>query len=240
MDIIPIGLKYILCPGSMPAVEYDSTYRKIYQCWRETWEHAFAELKVEAPFPSDSFTRQDYVGAVFQGDRCLALSFFRLMDASRAEFSKDSYFSNWEPSHREVLRSRGNKIIVCCQFTVHPSARGKSIGISAKDLLMGMITETFLNSDADAMTGAVRVDRGVNGAGERWGAYVIDRKVPCDFGEKNTDLIGFFKDHILAQSPHEMKPLVERLWNERLVIPRMAVELEFDAGAKKTRLAEAV
>lgn len=228
MDVKPVGLKYILCPGSMPEPEYDEIYRKIYACWRETWEQAFRELKYEGAFPSDSFTRQDYVGAVFHGDRCIALGFLRMMDARRPEFELDTYFSNWESEHRLALRSRGDKIMVCCQFTVHPSARGRSIGVSTKDLLTGILVESFLRSDADAMTGAVRVDRGVSSSTERWAGHVIARGVPCDFGEKNTDLIGFFKDHIASQPAHDLKPLVRDLWESRLVIPRMSNERQFD------------
>lgn len=228
MEVKPVGLKYILCPGSMPDPAHDEIYREIYRCWRETWEQAFRELKYEGAFPSDSFTRQDYVGAVFHGDRCIALGFLRMMDARRPEFETDSYFSNWEPHHRRELRSRGDKIMVCCQFTVHPSARGRSIGLSTKDLLTGILVESFLRSDADAMTGAVRVDRGVSSSTERWGGYVIDRKVPCEFGEKNTDLVGFFKDHIAAQPPHELKSLVQDLWEGRTVVPRLSAELQFD------------
>lgn len=231
MSMNAIGLRYVLCPGSMPAPAFAEEYKKVYVCWRETWSRAFSELQVDKPFYSDSFTRQDYVGAIFHGSKCVALAFFRLMDATRDELAVDSYFSNWSDEHRRVLCSRGPRIIVCSNFTVHPDARGKQIGVHTKDLLMGMITETFLNSEADAMTGAVRVDRGVNGAGERWGAYVIDRKVPCDYGERNTDLIGFFKGHILAQPRHEMDALVKSLWAQRTVIPKMQIEKIYDSGA---------
>lgn len=225
--IIPIGLRYVICPGSMPDPKFEAEYKQIYNCWRETWTQAFQELKVDKPFYSDAFTRQDFIGAIFHQNTCIAMAFYRFMDGSREELAADSYFSNWSEKDLEVLLSRGSRIIVCSNFTVHPSARGRDIGISMKDLCIGMITETFLNSDADAMTGAVRVDRGVGVACEKWGAYPISRGVICEYGENNTDLLGFFKDHIKNHPNHELKPVVETLWEKRLVIPRLDVTSQF-------------
>ena len=149
------------------------------------------------------------------------------MDARREELSQDSYFSNWSPEHQLKLCSRGPRIIVCSNFTVHKFGRGSTLGVSGKDLLMGMIVQTFMHSNADAMTGAVRVDRGVNSAGTRWGAFVIDEKVPCAYGEKNTDLIGFYKDHIRLQPKHPFQPMVENIWKRRIVIPRQKIGQEY-------------
>lgn len=219
--------RYVLCPGSMPEEKYQKLYNQIYQCWREVWTDTFRELKVEKTLYSDAFTRQDFVGALFYKDQCFALAFFRWATAERQEFAQDSYFSNWGPKHLEKLCSRGPNIIICSQFTVHQRGRGKTLGISGKELLAGMAAQTFLNSEADGMTGAVRVDRGVNGAGLRWGAYSIESRVPCEFGENNTELIGFFKDFISEQPKHELSGIAETLWQDRLVIPRLNFEEQF-------------
>lgn len=228
MQINSRDFSYVLCPGSMPDSRYEKMYTDVFQCWNDVWSSTYSELNVGKKLYSDSFTRQDYVGALFHKNTCFALTFFRWANALRPEFSQDSYFSNWQPDHQKVLRSRGDDIIVCSQFTVHPYGRGKNLGISGKSLLTGMAVETFLNSKADAMTGAVRVDRGVNAATESWGAYVIDRKVPSDFGDNNTDLVGFFKDYISEQPTHELNFIVKELWNRRIVIPRKRIGLEFE------------
>jgi len=221
------NLKFALCPGSMPLSAYEATHMKIYACWQSVWAQTFDELSVKKPLYSDAFSRQDLVGALLWKNSCLALSFFRWADAGRPEFAADSYFSNWSKEDLKSLCSRGNKIIICSNFTVHPMARGKNLGVSFKELLTGMSIETFLNSDADGMTGALRVDRGVSSACERWGGYVIQRGVPCDFGANNTDLLGFFKDHIMKQPAHELKTLVQELWKNRLVIPRQDLAHQF-------------
>lgn len=237
MDFNKNDFSYVLCPGSMPDADFSKTYTDIYKCWRATWTDAFNQLNIETPLYSDAFTRQDYVGALFHKQTCFALAFYRWMDARREEFPKDSYFSNWSSEHQRVLCSRGPKIIVCSNFTVHHVGRKDSLGVSGKDLLMGMIVQTFMNSHADAMTGAVRVDRGVNSAGTRWGAYVIDEKVPCDYGEKNTDLIGFFKDHINLQPQHPLQPLVEDIWNRRVVLTRQRIGEEFSIPKQNKKIA---
>lgn len=229
--------KYVLCPGSMPEDKYEDMYNQIYQCWRDVWIDAFRELKVEKSLHSDAFTRQDYVGALFYRNQCFALAFYRWAEAKRQEFEQDSYFSNWGAEHLEKLCSRGPNIIICSQFTVHQRGRGKTLGISGKELLAGMAVQTFINSEADGMTGAVRVDKGVNGAGLRWGAYSIESRVPCEFGENNTELIGFFKDFILRQPKHELSEVAEALWRDRLIISRKNLKDQFLKDPTQIKLA---
>ncbi len=235
MSVNTNDFSYVLCPGSMPEQSDLKVYNEIFTCWKDVWSTTFTELNVTKQLFSDAFTRQDYIGALYYKNTCFALAFYRWADATRSDFSNDSYFSNWSPEHQKALCSRGNNIIVCSQFTVHPFGRGSNLGVSGKDLLMGIIVETYMNSNADAMTGAVRVDRGVNGAGERWGAYVIDRKVPCDFGEKNTDLIALFKDHINQHAKHPLDNVVKEIWNNRLVLQRKSIGTEFVKSKKSTQ-----
>lgn len=218
--------RYIMCPGSQPEEQYVHLHQKIYACWDEVWSKAFQELKVTKPLFSDPFTRQDYVGALLYKDRCVGMSFFRWADASRTDFAKDSYFANWSAEHLEQLCSRGSKIIVCSNFTIHPDARGMQLGLSTKDLLLGMLVETFLHSQANAMTGATRRDRKVNDVCLRWGALEIAAEIPSGYGDL-VDLVGFFKDHISQSPPHILKPLARTLWNERLEIQRISANEDY-------------
>jgi hypothetical protein len=219
--------QFVLCPGSMPAKEYEPMYNKIYECWNYVWKDALIELAGSNELHSDLFTRQDYVAAIFDGETCFATSFFRWANSARTEFAQDSYFKYWSSEHLEQLSRRGHNIIVSSQFTVHPHGRGKNLGFSGKDLMMGMVAEIYLNSDADAMTGAARRTRAVNDVCERWGAYPIAKNMHNEYGENIVDLYGFFKDHMLAQSPHILKPMVQDLWGQRMVIPRQEIEPSF-------------
>lgn len=231
--------RFVLCPGSMPEPSFQNLYNQIYQCWREVWTDAFKELNVKKFLNSDSFTRQDYVGAIFYKDQCVAMAFFRWATPERQEFFHDSYFKDWGPDHINTLCSRGPRIIVCSNFTVHKLGRGQSLGVSIKDLLSGMVMQTFLNSEADAMTGAVRIDRGVNKASLRWGAYSIAERVSCEYGEDHIELIGLFKDYVREQPKHELNDLAEAIWQDRIVVSRTNIEAQFLQEAK-TRFKVAV
>jgi hypothetical protein len=163
------GLQYVVVPGQWPNESQKEIYTKVYQCWEAVWSKTFVELEnTDDHLKSDAFTRQDYVGAVFYLGECIALSFFRWADPSVATFKLDSYFSNWSETHIQKLRSRGDKIIVCSNFTIAPSGRGLQLGFSMKDLLVGLSLKVFLESGADAMTGALRRDKHVNEACARW------------------------------------------------------------------------
>ncbi|MGE0631026.1 MAG: hypothetical protein AB7O96_01370 [Pseudobdellovibrionaceae bacterium] len=224
-------LKYVMCPGSCPDPDFYKYYDKIFDCWSTVWKDALVELKANKQLHSDAFTRQDYIGAIFWKDHCVALSFFRWTYAFQKAFSQDSYFSNWTDNHQDSLRSRGDKIIVCSYFTVHPLARGTQLGFSGKDLMMGMIIETFLGSKADGMTGAVRVNKHVNEASVRWGGLEIAKEIPSGFQDTTVDLIGFFKDHIESQPSPDLKPLCNELWQNRLMIPRLHAEFDYQERA---------
>ncbi len=141
---------FILCPGNMPDPNYKALYKKIYDCWYLVWGEAFKELGITKPMNSDAFTRQDLIGATFYKDECIGMCFYRWTDATRKDFSEDSYFQIWNDDHRAALCSRGNKILVCSNLTLHPMARGKKLGFNGKDLMIGMMVQTFINSKANA------------------------------------------------------------------------------------------
>jgi hypothetical protein len=220
------GLKFVLCPGSLPAKEYQPIYEEVYSCWRQVWQETYTELNLNKALYSDAFTRQDLIGAVFKNDHCLGMCFFRWCDARQPDFSVDSYFSNWTPEHLNVLRSRGDEIIVSSYFTIHPLARRGNLGFSMKDLLVAISIETFMNSQAHAMAGNLRVDKKVNEVCKKWGGYLIESDVPAGNGMTG-DLMGFFKDVIQSRPPMELDGQLRELWKNRLEIPRLVPMEEF-------------
>lgn len=229
---------FVLCPGNRPDPRYLEVYKNIYSCWHYVWSEAFKEMGVEKKLHSDAFTRQDLIGAAFYKNECIGMAFFRWTDASRPDFALDSYFDIWNDDHRSALCSRGNNVIVCSNLTLHPNGRGKKLGLSGKDLIVGLSLQVFLNSKADAMTGAMRVDRGANSATARWGRTTIAHRVPCEYGEDNTELVGFYHD-VLAQTPrHELQSFTETLWSKRVVIERVGMDEEYAPAevARKTGL----
>lgn len=132
-----------------------------YRCWSDVWKQAFFELESSRDLPSDDFTRQDEVGALFHGYECIALSFFRWVDSSSPVFRDDSYFSVWPAAARDAACAEGSKVCISSNFTVAAPWRRAS-GCGLKDVVVALLIERFLASDADALVGTVRNNRGMN------------------------------------------------------------------------------
>jgi len=212
------GLQYVIVPGQWPEIKMKSLYDEVYRCWEVTWEEAFKELgKPDGYLKSDAFTRQDYVGAILKDGVCIALCFYRWADPKMASFKKDSYFSNWGETHIKKLRSHGDNIIVCSNFTVSREGRGTKQGLPLKELLMGMVAKTFLHSGADGMTAALRRDRNVQGVCALWGAQSIAYEVPSGHGD-TVELMGFFHDVIAKHPRQALSDMVDKLWEKRIVV----------------------
>jgi hypothetical protein len=211
-------LKYVIVPGQWPEQKMKPLYQEVYRCWQDTWSDAFTELGKPPGFlKSDTFTRQDFVGGIFLGDRCVALSFFRWADPTLPTFSSDSYFSNWGETHIRKLRAHGDRIIICSNFTIAKEARRTAAGFSMKDLLVAITLKTFLHTGADALTGALRRDRHVNEACARWGGVEIAREVASGHGD-TVDLMGFYHDVIAKHPRQDLSDLVDSLWEARTAI----------------------
>jgi hypothetical protein len=132
-----------------------------YRCWSEVWRQTFLELDNQPSLPSDDFTRQDEVGALFHNYECIGLSFFRWVDLSSPLARDDSYFAVWPEAARAAATKDGSRVCVSSSFTIAAPWRRAS-GCSLKDVLVALIIERFLLSDADVLLGTVRNNRGVN------------------------------------------------------------------------------
>ena len=217
--------QFVLCPGKDPQPEYKDLYENIYNCWFQVWNEAFLQIHAgHHNQASDNFTRQDFIGAILVDGVCKAMSVYKHTDASSEALKKDSYFSCWSDKHIEKLTSQGPKVLVCSHFTIHSSARKDAVGLSMRDLLMGLTSEVCYHSKADAMTGAMRKSRNVHGLAVDWGAELIDSDVPSGHGDELVDLVVFFKDKVRMKRNHELVPLIYDLWKNRIVIERKPVE----------------
>lgn len=220
-------LKFVIVPGQWPERQDAAVYAEVYRCWKEVWSKTFIELdKTDEHLKSDSFTRQDYVGAIFHKDVCIAMCFYRWADPTFETFKLDSYFSNWAETHIKKLTSRGPSILVCSNLTIAPSARGLQLGVSMKDLLVGTAMKLFLESGADAMTGALRRDRHVNQACARWGGVEIARDILSGHGDATVDLMAFYKKEVSTNPRREESAMVDALWARRQVVRSYRVSIE--------------
>jgi hypothetical protein len=151
---------HLLRPGHVGVAEVPLV-GEAYRCWSEVWKEAFRELESRSELPSDDFTRQDEVGAIFHGYECVALSFFRWVDLGSPMIQDDSYFSVWPQSARDAARADGPFVCISSNFTLAAPWRRAS-GCSLKDILAALVVERFLVSDAHSLVGTMRNDRRMN------------------------------------------------------------------------------
>ena len=147
-----------------------------YRCWSEVWKRTFYELENRRELPSDDFTRQDEILALFSDDECIALCFCRWLNLSNPIHADDSYFSIWPRSAREEVRAEGARICVPSNFTIAMPWR-RAQGCSLKDVMLALSIEHFRDSTADALVGTMRNDRGMNAVAYRNGFRPIVRDV---------------------------------------------------------------
>jgi hypothetical protein len=151
---------HLLRPGHVGAAEVPLV-GEAYRCWAEVWKETFQELENRSDLPSDDFTRQDEVGAIFHGYECVALSFFRWVDLRSPMVQDDSYFAVWPQSARDAACADGSNVCISSNFTLAAPWRRAS-GCSLKDVLAALVVERFLVSDAEALVGTMRNDRRMN------------------------------------------------------------------------------
>lgn len=213
------SLQFIISPGRFPEDRHREKYLQIYQCWYDVWAATFKELDGINNLTSDAFTRQDLVGAIFVDGQCKAMSLFRYADATQPTFKSDSYFENWNDTHREKLCKEGKNILVCSYFTIHPTARKDFLGFAMRDLLMGLTTEVIVQSNCAAMTGAMRKNRNAHEIAYEWGAEAIAYDIPSGHGDATVDLVGFYKSQVLqAKAQKEFSSVVKQMWDNKILI----------------------
>jgi hypothetical protein len=180
-----------------------------YRCWSEIWTQTLAELDGITRLPSDDFTRQDEIGALFHGWDCIGMTFFRWIDLANPIFKDDSYFTPWSPEALAKATSQGTRICISSHFTVHSQWRNAK-GCSIKDVLGALIVERFLRSDCHALVGTMRNDHGMNRFTYRFGAKPVERNavhhgVPVD-------LIAFYRGLcVRPRLADDVESVVERV-----------------------------
>lgn len=225
------GLKLVLCPTRNPEEKFLQIYNNIYNCWYKVWTAAYSEANCpleHEKLKSDTFTRHDFAAAVFHQDECIAFILFRYLDMSLATSLEDSFFSHWEETSMNSVKNLGRHIMVCGNLGVTPSIRIKTLrnalqGASLKDVMGGVISEVTIHSKASATLATPRRDKKVHTAAYNWGAYAITEDVAWGFGIQ-VDLAAFEKGELLQKRDHKLKPLIDNLWLNKLVVKKESFE----------------
>lgn len=189
--IRPDALAYrLLRPGAAGPADVP-LLGEAYRCWAEVWRETFAALEGRSEVPSDDFTRQDEIGALFHGYECVALSFYRWVDLSSIIIRDDSYFSVWPREICDAACAHGTRICVSSNFTISAAFR-RAEGCSLKDVLGALVVERFLVSDADTLVGTMRRDRGMSRLTDRLGFTRLMEGVTHH--GVDVDLVAFYRD----------------------------------------------
>jgi hypothetical protein len=155
-----------------------------YQCWSDVWTQTFAELDDAKTVPSDDFTRQDEIAALFHEWECIGTAAIRWVDLSSRIHMDDSYFAIWSEEAIEAAIAHGNRICIVSSFVVAIPWR-RARGGRVRDLLGALLVERFLQSDADTLVATVRNDHGMNSLCYKLGLIPLARNailhgVPVD------------------------------------------------------------
>ncbi len=170
--IDPDQLSYhLLRPGRIGIADVP-LIGEAYRVWSEVWSETFRDQDGLNFLPSDQFTRQDEVGAVFHGYECVGLSCFRWVDLTMPMAFGDSYFEHWPESARDAATRGGTRVCIGNQITVAKEWRNASGG-SLSAVVTALCIERFLRSDADAILGTMRDDRGMTELTKLLGATVL-------------------------------------------------------------------
>ena len=221
-----VDLQLVLCPVRDPEIKHIDIYNKIYNCWHTVWTSAYKEAKCQRKddvLKSDSFTRQDFVAAIFNKDECIAFILFRYAHLKSISAQDDSFFSQWSEIHLKKVSKIGDDLLICGNLGILPSFRQKTLGLSLKELIGGIISEITLQSTVDATLATPRRDRNVQGAAYQWGAVPVAQDIPWGF-DINVDLISFHKSQIIKHRDHALRPLIDELWLNKLVVGKLKTE----------------
>ena len=193
-------------------------HQKAFECWHETWDDFYhGEHHSAGKLNSNEFTRQDEVLALFYNDECFAITFFKEVNWSDKSASLDAYFNAWTSEALDLLRQRGDQVLICSQFTVAKNFRNRKTDIPWKSILFSLSIKCFLESKNDVMTGMMRVTKGMGKMSVMAGGTLLAENVVCaDHENEPADLIGFFHDGVgKVYNQHPYMEKFNEVWARR-------------------------
>jgi hypothetical protein len=210
-------LKYIIFPGEAPQAEWHSEYNDTYRVWKNVWSTTFQELDGNGTVFSDDMSRQTFIGSIMRNDRCVGIGMLHELNFHLPSARDDSWFKSWPDSAIKKLISEGLRVLVFSNVTVDPDYRGDlGNGIRLRNLIAGMMTKTFLTTNADVMAGNARCDRGVNHACYLAGATHLQQS---RLHGVEVDMLAFYRKKI--ENVHQFSFAEEALWRRRTVYPKV-------------------
>lgn len=214
MQIELKDLKCYLLHGNSVRSEYTEIYDRTYAVWKLVWQQTLAEVDGPTILTSDGFTRQTKVISLFHKNECVGLVSFRETDMSLISQRDDSLLSAWTTEALAALQKDGSQISICTNLTVAHQFRGPiAPNLSFKALLCYLVTEVLLDSNCDAMTGTMRVQKGTEKAAYRAGATKLAQS---EMHGEACDLVAFYRRQIASNFHQSSNPWSRELWEFRI------------------------
>ncbi|MDO9183000.1 MAG: hypothetical protein Q7U04_11360, partial [Bacteriovorax sp.] len=198
-----MNISCYIIPANYKNVSFNlkNIHQEIYKCWKDEWSNTWSEITGQKKIIySCELSRQDTLLALFNDEKCIALCSFRQFEQNDISAFDDSYFSFWPKSASEQLMGLGQKVLICGQLTVAKEYRRKESDVSLRDILSGIATKYFLDSDSNIMIGTTRVSKGMDRVCYGLGATPILQNLPY-IGKENVDLVVFHKHSVEAELP---------------------------------------
>jgi hypothetical protein len=161
---------------------HDPLLEQAYELWHDVWKATFEELDGATELFSDEFNRQDEIGVLASGGRCLSVTGIRWLDLSLARSRSDSYFRHWPG---EVIEKLGRGLVLVTSNTVvHPDWRGSMIEPPRESAVepsrlafttIAMSIRRLLASAAESAAGLSRNDRAMDRVSTALGGVAIGR-----------------------------------------------------------------
>jgi len=166
----------------VPQRAHDPLLESAYNVWRDGWRATLEELDGTTRLHSDEFARQDEVGVLSIGTRCLSVTGLRWLDLSLARSREDSYFQHW-PS--EAVAALGTAFVgITSNTIVHPESRRTLVaaprGTSGDGTRLAFATialsvRRFVASPAESIIALTRNDRAMDRAATALGATKLSQ-----------------------------------------------------------------
>lgn len=206
-------LRFLVSPTRFFNHAISQDIEKAYQCWRETWGHAFQkEMNQTDHLYSDNFTRQSKVAVIFHGEHPLGVCTLNTFDLRLKQDLDDSYFKVWPDHVLDELKKDMNLVMSCCNASIDFKYRKNQLGFSGIDLLFSMIILYMKSTDIEGILGTARVQKKVPEACQRTAATFYAHNEPYTIPGQFIDLICWKRGLDVELWDPEMRELAEFIW----------------------------
>lgn len=198
----------------VPQRAHDPVLESAYELWRDVWRDTFEQLDGIKQLHSDEFTRQDEIGVLTLGGRCISVTGLRWLDLSLARSREDSYFNPWPAP---ALAALGKSVVgITGNAVVHPDWRGALIqpppgGADAPARLafvaIALTIQRFFASPAECSVALTRNDRGMDRVAVALGATSLSQ---IQMHGVTTNVVTFPRNCV-----RQTQPVVAELWERR-------------------------